>query len=284
MIGGESHITEPIRSLNDSGGQAHLDVPLDVAVEEEDTRVGGDVAQHGERVGHDGEGIALRRLGVVVHVTTRPSTGATAGTVKNLELVAVKVERVDGAIAIVDDNLDDVAVVDNERIDKTVDTSVGIGSPRSGNTVEGGNLLGNIRLIVEAGTFGRDELAVKSSRRRGYILPRQAVGIYAEVEVQDNGLGWWPVCASAVESREVRVINWAPTVDLVDCGGRLRGIHDEISCEVVRPDKLAGVAGIVPVHVQRKKEREVAVVSVDCLDEEVVTLSRGDTQLVCLGF
>ncbi len=166
MVVGESHATEPIRSLNDSGGQAHLDVPLNVAVEEEDTRVGGDVAQHGERVCHDGDGIALRRLGVVVHVTARPSTGATAGTVKNLELMAVKMERVDGAVVIVDDNLDDVAIVDNERIDKTVDTSVGIGSPRSGNAVKCGNLLGNIRLIVEAGTFGKRRVSSQIAQEK----------------------------------------------------------------------------------------------------------------------
>ena len=290
MIGGESHVAEPIRSLNDSSSQAHLNVPLNVAVEEEDARVGGDVAQHGERVGHDREGITLGRLGVIVHVTARPSTGATGGTVKNLELMAVKMEGVDGAIAIVDDNLNDVAIVDNERIDKTVDTGVGIGFTRSRNGIKSGNLLGNIRLIVEAGTFeGKAESATvylqqeNQLEKRGNILPRQVVLIHAEVEVQNNGLGYWSVCASAVESREVRVINWAPAIDLVDSGSGLRRIHDEISREVVRPDKPRGVAK-VPVHVQRNKEGEVAIVSVDCGDEEVIALSRGDTQLVCLGF
>ncbi len=80
----------------------------------------------------------------------------------------------------------------------------------------------------------------------------------------------------------MRVINWAPTIDLVDLVRGLRRIHDEIAREVVRPDKPVGVAK-VPVHVQREEEGEVAVVSVDGGDEEVVALSRGDTQLVCLG-
>lgn len=70
-------------------------------------------------------------------------------------MVAVEVEGVACCVEVVDDDLDDVAVGDDEGVDLAVDDGVGVVGACCGGGVEGWYLLADIGFVVEACTEGR---------------------------------------------------------------------------------------------------------------------------------
>ena len=151
VVGRKLHAAEPVGRLDDGRRQAHLDVPLDVAVEQPDARVVGLEAQHRERVRHDGHRVAHRRRRRVVDVPGRPVARPRARAVEHLEVVAVQVERVRGIIDVVDDDLHDIAVFNDEGVDLAVDDGVGVEVAGGRRAVQGGDLLADVGEVVEAG-------------------------------------------------------------------------------------------------------------------------------------
>lgn len=155
MVRGEGHAGELFRSLDDGSGQTHLNMPFNVAVEEEDARVVGLEAEDSEGPTIDGDGVTEGRGAGVVDVPLGPFTCARPGAVKDLEMMAVEMEGMTGGIKVVDYDLDDFAVLDDEGVDLAVDGRVGVAVACSGGRVQGRDLLGNVGQIVEAGTAGR---------------------------------------------------------------------------------------------------------------------------------
>lgn len=150
MVVGEGEAAQAVGGLDEGGGQAHLDVPLDVAVEEPDARVGGVEAEDGVRVGHDGDGVAQGRRGGVVDVAAGPAAGAAARAVEHLEVVAVQVERVRRRVQVVDHDLHHIAVVDDEGVHLAVDGRVRVGLARRRGAVERRHQLRDVRDVIEA--------------------------------------------------------------------------------------------------------------------------------------
>lgn len=266
MILREGQVSQPVRRLNDGGRQAHLDMPFNVAMEQPSARVGGLEPQDGVRVRHDRDGVAPGRLLVVVGVPAGPVPGAGLGAVENLEVMAVEMERVGGSILVVDHDLDDIAVVDNEGVDLAVDDGIAVVVARGGGRVQGRHLLVDVCQVVEASAG-------------------VAVGICAECEVhldQSVIVGVVPPEDRLVVIwLEVRVVSRLPLVHHVLLGVWFVVIHGEVAGVVVWP--LEGTqVGICPVTVdiQRDQEWVVVVVSINALDDEVVTLSRGNAELI----
>ena len=90
------------------------------------------------------------RLGVV-SIGPREITCIWGCSLQDLELVAVEVEGVEVGVVIVDDYLDNVAVIEDEWVDGTVDLGIRVifASYRQSG-VEGWDLWGNICNVVEA--------------------------------------------------------------------------------------------------------------------------------------
>ena len=189
MIGGESQAPQAVGRLDDGRGKAHLDVPLDVAVEEPDARVGRLEAQHEERVGHDGDRVAHGRGAGVVDVAAGPVACVAAGAVQDLEVVAVEVEGMAGGVDVVDDYLDNVAVVDDEGDDGAVDGLVRVVFSRCRGGVEGRHGLADIGDVVETGAKPPLELPqIGMPEKIAKHLPRVPVLVEAELEVELNQL------------------------------------------------------------------------------------------------
>jgi len=115
--------------LDDGGRQPGLEVPLDVAVEQVHARVVGLEPQHRVRLGHHHDGVAPGRYRVVLVVGERgagPVARSGGGSAQNLEVVAVQVEGVGDKVVVVDDNVDNVAVRDDEGVHTAVDGWVGV--------------------------------------------------------------------------------------------------------------------------------------------------------------
>lgn len=95
--------------------------------------------------GHRGE-VGLGDVGVGVEA------GVLVGAVDDLEVVAVQMERVLARVVVVDDNLDDLALVQDEgaRVGP-VDVNGGGEAARAQDGVEGGDLGGFVRYVVEEG-------------------------------------------------------------------------------------------------------------------------------------
>lgn len=79
---------------------------------------------------------------------------------------------------------------------------------------------------------------------------------------------------------EVRVIGGLPLLDDVDLGEILGRVHDEVSGEVLVPGDTQRGVGEVAVGVETNEVREVPIVTVDALYQEVVALGGGDAQHV----
>jgi len=140
----EGQIAQAVRGLDNGGSETHLDVPLDVAMEEPDAGVGGIEADDGMRVWHDGHGVAARRGAGVAAVRARPVARAAGRTGQDLEVMTVQVERVRCGIDVIDDDLDDIAVIDDEGVDLAVDIWVGVVVTRGCRTVERRHLLPDV--------------------------------------------------------------------------------------------------------------------------------------------
>ena len=155
MVGRKGQALQALGRLDDGGGQAHLDVPLDMAVEQPRAWVGGPEAQHSERVCHDGHRVALHRRAGVVDVAVRPAARPAAGAIKHLEVMAVQVEGVRGRVEVVDHDLDEIAVGDDEGVDLAVDDWVGVEVAGCSSGVQGGYLLGDVCDIVEVSAVAK---------------------------------------------------------------------------------------------------------------------------------
>ena len=158
MVLGELAAAQAVGGLDDGGRQAHLDVPLDVAVEQPDSGVVGLEAQHGEGLGHDGDRVAHGRRRRVVDVAARPVARAADGAVEDLEVVPVQVERVGRVVLVVDHDLHDVAVVDDVGVDLAVDDGIGVFVAGGRGGVEGRHALGDVGDVVDARAGGMEGL------------------------------------------------------------------------------------------------------------------------------
>lgn len=76
MVGRENLAAQLFGRLDDSGSQAHLHVPFNVAVEQEDTGIVGLETQHGIRVCVYRHDVPHGRFGVVITSATRPGAGS----------------------------------------------------------------------------------------------------------------------------------------------------------------------------------------------------------------
>lgn len=258
----EGLAADPLGSLDDGGSQAHLDVPLDVAVEQEHTGVGSLEAENSIRVGVDVHNIAESGEGVVASAAARPDTRVGLGALEQLEVVTVQVEGVNSSIDVVDDNVDNLAVRDNLRENVAVDNRISVGLADSSSSVQSRSVRHDEGLVVEAGA--------------GVV-----VLVLAEGEVKSDdlvGRGEDGV-ANNIVRLDGRVVLRAPLVDGVG-GEGLGGVHDKLSRVVLGPDRGDLV---VTVDVEVDQDRVVAVVTVNGRDEHVVALSGRKTDLVGLG-
>jgi hypothetical protein len=64
--------------------------------------------------------------------------------------MAVEMERVDGQIAIIDRELDDIAFLDDVRIHPSIDGRIGVINSSADGREERGNLLGDVVYVIEA--------------------------------------------------------------------------------------------------------------------------------------
>jgi hypothetical protein len=142
--------TETVRSLNDGCSETHLNVPLNVAVEEINTWVGGLESQNSIRVGHDVNCVTHRRVRVDIRIWTRPLSRIGVRSVKHLEMVAVKMERVHSTVNVIDNNINNVTIFDDERMDSAIHNWVGVVCASCCCSVKGRYLLVNIRRAVDA--------------------------------------------------------------------------------------------------------------------------------------
>lgn len=142
------------RGLDHGHDQPAVHVPFDVAVEEPHTRVVGAEAEDSvtRRTNKDGISthgdLGKRDVGRVVEASI------VVGPSDHLEVVCVQVERMFSVVIIVDNQLDDFAVVEHEGIAvDAVDAGVGDDVCRSGeSSVESGHLLSDIGDVVEKRT------------------------------------------------------------------------------------------------------------------------------------
>jgi hypothetical protein len=123
---GDGVVVELLGRLDEGRREAHLNVPFNVAVEEEDTGVVGGEAQDGVGVGVDSQDVTAGGSSAGARVATAPNTGIRGSPLDDLELMAVQVEGVDGSVQVVYNNVHSVIVVDNERGDITVESSVDV--------------------------------------------------------------------------------------------------------------------------------------------------------------
>ena len=121
MIRRNTESPQLLWNLNNSGYQAHINVPFDMAVEEPHSGVCSLVAEDDVGVCVNGDDVpAHGGVGKVARVSIEgPFSRFRA--LANLELVSVEVERVDGGVEVVDYNLDYVASGDYEGVDGAVD-------------------------------------------------------------------------------------------------------------------------------------------------------------------
>jgi hypothetical protein len=151
MVVGDYVAPQLLGRLNDGGYKAHIDMPLDVAVEQEDAGVVGREAQHNVRVAVDRDNIATRRRAGIVVGPAWPPTRPATGSVNHLELVAVQVEWVYGEVQVVDDQLNHIPVRDDERIDEAVHDGVGVSVAHRHGRVQRRDFLRDEGISVEAG-------------------------------------------------------------------------------------------------------------------------------------
>lgn len=257
----DGKVAEHLRGLDDGSSQTHLNVPLNVAVEEVHARVGSLETQHSVRVAHDGDGITTGRLLVQASaVGTGPVTSAGGRALEDLEVVAVKVERVDGLIPVVDDDVDNLAIADNEGVDGAVDGRVGVVLTSGGDGVQGGNLLVDVRAAVHTGAGN-------------------AGTIEAELPVELNGRGGVRKDGLVAIGLVDGVVRGLPFRDRIGAEG-LALVHDQLAGGVEGPGLVKSLVGPITVDVGGDEEGVVAVVTVDALNQNVVALGGSDADLV----
>ena len=150
VLGDLDVAADVIRRLDQGGHEAGVDVPLDVAVEGPNAGVVGLEADDdvGVLVGHDGIALQWRRGDV--GIVAGKGTDVWVAALDNLEVVAVNVPWVQVVVVVVDDDLNRLAVVENERIDLAVDDGVGrVFGAHGGGGVERGDFLGEVGDVVD---------------------------------------------------------------------------------------------------------------------------------------
>lgn len=127
MILGNSQSAQPIGRLDDGRREPHLDMPLDMAVEKIHAGIISLETQDSIRIGLHVDGIPQGRIVLETYrVRPRPGAGTSFGTGEDLEVMAVKVEWVYRYVMVVDDNVDNIALVDNVGMYGTVDAGIGV--------------------------------------------------------------------------------------------------------------------------------------------------------------
>lgn len=77
-------------------------------------------------VGLDADDVAAGGSKAGAGVATAPAASVRGRTLDDLELVTVQVKGVDSIVHVVDNDVHSVPVVDNEGVDVTVESSVGV--------------------------------------------------------------------------------------------------------------------------------------------------------------
>ena len=193
--------------LDHGGRQAGLDVPLDVAVEEEDAGVIGFEAQHDVALLGDLHGVPAHGDASGGGVVDRGAVGAGcfvgkhagSGASDHLELVAVQVKGVATVVEVIEADLHDGIVPEDiwVAIDAVDDGVGGIGAGGEGR-VEGGHDLADIGNIVHGSpvlAVNRLEEKVDADdlirrRQEGFLVIGNEVEIVISVEGLDDRLGW----------------------------------------------------------------------------------------------
>lgn len=149
VVGRERLAAEQLRSLNDGRRQAHLDVPLNMAVEEEDARIVRLEPEDGVRVCVDRYDIALGRVAYEA-ITAWIDSTATTWAIHYLELMAVQMEWMDCGVLVVDDDINNITLGYYEWIDGPINDGIGVVGTGGRHTIQGRHFLWDIGLAVEA--------------------------------------------------------------------------------------------------------------------------------------
>jgi hypothetical protein len=175
-------------------------VPLDVAVEEPDTGVVGAETDDGvavvldhDRVTSNGSLGNLIRQALVV-------TGSDVRALKDLELVAVQVPRVQIVVVVVDNDFDNIVVLHHEWVNLAVD--LGVGGELGANGVGGvkcWDLRRHVGLVVYSETLDPVDFTAASIqndlvvhwRKDGFAVFGNEVKIVDELEVSAEDRGRW---------------------------------------------------------------------------------------------
>ena len=137
----------------------------------------------------------------------------------------------DGQIAIIDRELDDIAFLDDVRIHPSIDGRIGVINSSADCREERGNLLGDVVYVVEACPVS---CLVTRSHFEGAMacLPWDPGGIEAESEVQPNVDIWFSQERLVVQRHKSEIIHNAPFVHDVRSGERFCAIVNDISRDV----------------------------------------------------
>lgn len=226
----------------------YLDVPFDMAMEEENAWVVGLEAQDGIGVGIDMDDVPPRWLGGetigAAWVVTCPATW----TVHDLELVPVEVEWVDGAILVVDDDVNNVVVAHDEGVDGAVDQRVGVGVACCGCSVQGWDLLRYIWLSIDARSGVEvNTVGIDTNDKKGRSLPGDAVHVSTEGKVHGQCLGHRSPCAGIIVRCKSRVILGTERADDIRGEGQIL-VHHQLAGEVIGPCREC-IVDIIPIYV-----------------------------------
>lgn len=141
-------------SLNEGGGETSLEMPLDVAMEQPNTRVVCLEADGNVLLGWDENGVTTGGVGGVdvARVGTIGGVVLASAASDNLEDVTVEMEGVVTGIVVVDDNLDPLVVLDDHGVGVlSVDLGVGREVASGQGGVQGGDLGHDVGDVVEGG-------------------------------------------------------------------------------------------------------------------------------------
>jgi hypothetical protein len=125
-----------------------------MAMEEEYARVVGFEPEDGIRIAVHSDDIAHGRLLSEAVCATRVVACSTPWAVHYLELVSVKVEGMDSVVMVVYDDVDNVSMGYDERVDIAIDYGIGVVIASRGSGIQGWDFLRNVGLTVDTSTTG----------------------------------------------------------------------------------------------------------------------------------
>lgn len=159
----DGQCSQDVRPLDHRCRQAHFDMPLNMAVEEPCARVGRPVAQHRVRSRLNCDGVSTNWNRSVVFVAAWPDACPARRPAQDLEVVPVEMEWMSSRVKIVDDDLNNLVGVDDERVHLAVNDRICVAFACRHSGVQRGNLLAHVREIVEKRPW--DVVLVKSKRK-----------------------------------------------------------------------------------------------------------------------